>query len=73
MNRRLCRIAAMRIVTLAAIRWLGIHRPAPAFGNGKLTFDTLLFGYRCVPVSSNATSAGVPPQTKQLSSAAFAR
>src|ERR1019366_3843815 len=37
---------ARRPATPDAMRWIGIHAPAPAIATCKLTFDTLQFGDR---------------------------
>jgi len=52
MARRFSRIVVTRIATLAAMRWLGIHAPAPAVRTSKLTFNTLQFG-----ISAGAVAA----------------
>jgi hypothetical protein len=46
MGCRFSRIVLMRTATLAAMRWLGIHTPAPIVSIGKLTLNPLQFGHR---------------------------
>jgi hypothetical protein len=64
MGRRFSRIVAMRIAA-AAMRWLGIHAPAPAIGTSKLTFDTSRSAIDSTLTQRSRTSPDVPPQRKQ--------
>ena len=46
MGRRFNCIVAMRVVILAAMRWLGIHALTSAINTDQFTLVTLPFGHR---------------------------